>query len=113
VFDQTEIYPLTSNPGLSDRYISEAHLRVLLEKGCVMCKTPFDPKASLIAHYEKLSLHVIGLTTIQAAEVRLAFHEKKSLVEHDVFIVDQKAVVCLKCWVEFLRSVAKLKGCNS
>lgn len=107
---EQKIFPLHEIGGLSPYYTSEIEVKNILSKGCVMCHEDFSSRFEILLHYETSTLHVIGLTIIEVAELRIIFHAKHSSFEKDIFIVDRKAAVCLKCWTEFLKQIVKLKG---
>lgn len=95
-----------------DRLVSKDVAMRLLDQGCILCKRNFDEPEILFLVYRTTDLYVIGLTQLQVAEIEIAVcqSEMKWYNEETVFIVDRKGAVCLKCWTEFLRQVAALKG---
>lgn len=109
-------FPLIDEPRRESRHYVEKDVALeLISRGCVMCDVPLaDPSAdgTVCLDYTTTDLYVIGFTTIEAAECELAFFNSHKLNgwAGRVFIVDQKAAVCFKCWIDFLERVVKMKG---
>lgn len=112
MLSENDCHPLHDFVGESRwRVTKEVALR-LLESGCVMCQKPFVKDSTRFdIEYERSELYSIGLTPLQVAECQLSvIHNPLWSNAETIYIIDQKAAVCQKCWVEFLRQVVALKG---
>ncbi len=94
------------------RFVSRDIALTLLSRGCAMCgRSLIGTPTELV--YETSDLWVIGLDPTKVAELQIASFDRGGFSSETVLIVDKRAAVCLKCWVEFLRQVVALKGKES